>query len=208
MLTLARMVGRNNSNPPRRRSKIGRRRGRPDTRGAILDAARVRFASDGFDATTIRGVAAHARVDPALVMRFYGSKEGLFAAVLEQLADLSETLLASLAGPRPGVGERLTRVYFELWEKPATGNTLRSLVRAAIGSPRATATFQKFLTGRLTASGIRAPERVGFVLAASHLFGAAVGRYIVQAPALVDLSLDELVRLISPAVDRYLTTIE
>jgi AcrR family transcriptional regulator len=202
------MVGRKKTNPPLRRMKTGRRPGRPDTRGAVLDAARVRFASDGFDATTIRGVAAHAGVDPALVMRFYGSKEGLFAAVLEQLADLSETLLASLAGSQSGMGERLTRAYFELWEKPATGNTLRSLVRAAIGSPRASATFQTYLTGRLTGSGIPAPKRLGFVLAASHLFGAAVGRYIVQAPALVDLSLDELVRLISPAVDRYLTTTE
>ena len=83
--------------------KTGRRPGRQDSRRAVLDAARARFARDGYDATTIRGVAADAGVDPSLVMQFYGSKDGLLAAVLEQLANASEKLFASLAGPQAGM---------------------------------------------------------------------------------------------------------
>lgn len=190
----------------RSRKKTGRRPGGQSSRGAVLDAARSRFARHGYDGTTIRGVAADAGVDPSLVMQFYGSKDGLFAAVLDQLADISETLFASLAGSQAGLGNRLTRAYLELWEDPSTGNTLRSLVRAAIGSPRAATTFQRYLTGRITHSGLPVPKRLGYLLAVSHLFGTAIGRYIVEAPVLVDAPLDELVRLISPAVNRYLKT--
>lgn len=54
------------------------RRRRSET--AILGAARALFAETGFERATIRAVAARAGVDPALVMQYYGSKEGLFAA--------------------------------------------------------------------------------------------------------------------------------
>ena len=49
-----------------------------------------------------------------------------------------------------------------------------------------------------------APSRTGYVLAASHLLGIAVGRYILEVPILVRPSLDELVRLLSPTIDQYL----
>jgi len=188
----------------RSRRARGRRSGGQSSRSAILTAARARFARHGYEATTIRAIAADVGVDPSLIMQFYGNKDGLFAAVLDQLADVSKAILASLTGPQRDLGARLTRTYLELWERPDTGDTLRSLVRAALGSPSATATFQTYLTGRLTASDLPVPKRLGYVLAVSHLFGTAVGRYIVHAPALTKLPLDELVRLISPAVDTYL----
>src|ERR1700748_2897098 len=50
------------------------------TRAAILDSARSQFGSHGFERTTIRSVASQAGVDPALVMHYFGSKAGLFAA--------------------------------------------------------------------------------------------------------------------------------
>src|SRR5262245_18351681 len=53
------------------------------TRAAILAAARERFAADGYERATIRAIAADANIDPAMVMRYYGSKERLFAAAAE-----------------------------------------------------------------------------------------------------------------------------
>ena len=50
------------------------------TEATILEAARELFAEAGFERATIRAVAARAGVDPALVMQYYGNKEGLFAA--------------------------------------------------------------------------------------------------------------------------------
>ncbi|MEU6586510.1 helix-turn-helix domain-containing protein [Nocardia sp. NPDC046763] len=53
------------------------------TRTAILEAARRRFAEDGFHKATIRAIAADAGIDPSMVMRYSGSKDGLFDAALD-----------------------------------------------------------------------------------------------------------------------------
>ena len=53
------------------------------TRAAILEAARERFAADGYERATIRAIARDAGIDPSMVMRYYGNKEGLFAAASE-----------------------------------------------------------------------------------------------------------------------------
>jgi AcrR family transcriptional regulator len=197
------MVTRNESKQSRSRKKVGRRSGPHSARGAVLAAARLRFANDGYEATTIRAVARDARVDPSLVMQFYGSKEGLFSAVVEQRAD-PEIVLGSLAGPRAGRGRRFTRAYFSLWEDPVGGDQLRSIVRAAIGSPRATAVLQGLHVAKLAQSGIPASGHLGIVLAAAHLLGVAVARYILELPALVELPLEKLIQRLSPVIDKYL----
>src|SRR5215213_9359869 len=110
----------------------GRRPGESGTRNAILSAARVGFASQGYAGTTIRGVASAAGVDPALVNHFYGSKDGLFAASLALPADLPERLLGALEGPAEGVGERLVRFYLGLWEDPVTAGQLRAMMTSAV----------------------------------------------------------------------------
>src|ERR687890_791509 len=73
------------------------------TMAAILGAARRRFAADGFERTTIRAIAAEAGIDPSMVMRYYGSKDGLFAAAAAvhlHLPDLA-------AVPRRRLGETM-----------------------------------------------------------------------------------------------------
>jgi len=50
------------------------------TRRAILDAARAIFASRGYEQATIRAIASEAGIDASMVMRYFGSKAGLFAA--------------------------------------------------------------------------------------------------------------------------------
>ena len=69
--------------PARRRGpRGGASRGESSTRDAILDAARASFLARGFAATTIRGVARTAGVDPALVSYYFGSKGDLFGATM------------------------------------------------------------------------------------------------------------------------------
>ena len=48
------------------------------TRAAILEAARELFATEGYERATVRDIAAKAAIDPALVIRYFGSKEALF----------------------------------------------------------------------------------------------------------------------------------
>lgn len=52
------------------------------TRAAILAAARRLFASRGFEQVSLREIGAEARADPALVARYFGCKERLFAEAL------------------------------------------------------------------------------------------------------------------------------
>src|SRR3954454_9723820 len=98
------------------------------TRAAILDAARERFAADGYERATVRAIAADAGIDPSMVIRYYGSKEGLFAAAVD--LDLRLPDIASL--PSDQAGETLVRHFFELWEGEGPGEVLTVLLRSAV----------------------------------------------------------------------------
>jgi AcrR family transcriptional regulator len=67
------------------------------TREAILDAARRRFATDGYVATTIDAVAADADVSPATVYTAFGSKRALLTATADT-AVVGDTEPVPLAG--------------------------------------------------------------------------------------------------------------
>src|SRR6187397_170036 len=71
---------------------VGMRRSSEQTKAVILAAARERFAKSGFERATIRAIAADANIDPSMVMRYFGSKDQLFAAAADfdlELPDLS-----------------------------------------------------------------------------------------------------------------------
>src|SRR5882757_1219698 len=102
--------------PPRR--PVGRRPGPTQTRSAILAAAQVAFAEDGYAGTTIRRVAAAAGVDQALVLHYFASKDGLFAAALRADPPLRELVELTEEGDVRTLGVRLVRRYLEMWEDP------------------------------------------------------------------------------------------
>ena len=83
---------------------------RPDRSAAVKDkiraAARHRFAQNGFDATGIRQIAAEAGVNPALVIRHFGSKERLFVETI----DANATWANLLGGPLDDLGRRAVRI--------------------------------------------------------------------------------------------------
>lgn len=89
----------------------GRRPGRTgratQTREAITQAALQVFSSRGYAEAGVRDIAAIAGVNPALVTRYFGSKLGLFEAVLE--ANLDGRLFTSI--PRAEFGERLASAF-------------------------------------------------------------------------------------------------
>ncbi|MEU4402116.1 TetR family transcriptional regulator [Micromonospora orduensis] len=173
------------------------------TRAAILRAARERFAADGYERATIRAIAADARIDPSMVMRYYGSKEGLFAAAAEfdlRLPDLT-------AVPPAQLGETLIRHFLARWEGD---ETLVALLRAASTNPGAAERMRGIFTDQLatavatfgTGAGTTG-RRAGLV--ASQILGLAFTRYIVRLPPVVDAEPEELVSWIGPTLQRYLT---
>src|SRR5215468_3211323 len=98
-----------NSSP---RPRTGRRAGNGDSRGDILRSAKRLFAQRGYDATSVRAVAAKAKVDPALVLHFFGSKAELFAASLELPVDPA-AVGELLQGDRQTLGRRFAEFYLQ-----------------------------------------------------------------------------------------------
>jgi AcrR family transcriptional regulator len=62
---------------------LARKRDADATRAAILEAAKVHFARSGYEGGYLRDIAADAGVDAALINRYFGGKDGLFAAALK-----------------------------------------------------------------------------------------------------------------------------
>ncbi|WP_346537454.1 TetR family transcriptional regulator [Micromonospora sp. DPT] len=173
------------------------------TRAAILRAARERFAADGYERATIRAIAADARIDPSMVMRYYGNKEGLFAAAAE--FDLRLPELADV--PTGQLGEVLVRHFLDRWEGD---ETLAALLRAASTNPGAAERIRGIFADQLGAVVARfgtdpttTARRAGLV--ASQILGLAFTRYIVGLPPMVDAAPAELVAWVGPTLQRYLT---
>ena len=176
------------------------------TRAAILAAARRRFAADGFERTTIRAIAADAGIDPSMVMRYYGSKDGLFSAAAD--LDLQLPDLASV--PREQLGETLVRHWVERWEGGSSDELLIVVFRSAITN-EAAAERLRTVFGAQVAKAIativddraEAATRAGLV--STQMLGLALCRYILRLAPVVALDLDTLLATVSDTVQRYLT---
>lgn len=195
-------------------SRRGPRGAGSDTRADILEAARSEFAAKGYDATSVRGVARAAGVDPALVHHYFAGKAGLFADVVGIPEDPSTLMAEVLDGPEGEVGEQLARTFFRVWDSPEGRVRFQGIARSAMGHDGAARMIQEFVAGEIfgrvavTLAGRRgraAEEvRVPAGLAAGQMVGLALLRYVIELPELVDADVDELVDLVAPTLQRYL----
>jgi AcrR family transcriptional regulator len=183
----------------------GRRPGASQSRQVILDAARGRFAKDGYAGATIRKIADDAGVDAVLVMQFFGSKDELFAAVMSITPSALSRFADAFDGPEDSVGERVTSAFLGVWDgDPQDSEPLLAMLRAATSNEQATAQLREFIQARISAAlGSDHAVRVG--IASSMLVGLMVGRRIVQVPALVGQDTESLVAIIAPALQEVLT---
>jgi AcrR family transcriptional regulator len=175
------------------------------TRAGILRAARARFAADGYDRATIRAIAADAGIDPSMVMRYYGNKEGLFAAAVEvdlRLPDVSTI-------PRRRLGAALVTHFLGRWEDPAD-DALLMLLRSAVTDESAAARMRTVFREQLAPVllGIvedraEAAHRAGLV--STQLLGLALCRNLLRLPPVATMDADTVVARIGPTIQRYLT---
>jgi AcrR family transcriptional regulator len=173
------------------------------TKAAILNAARERFAAEGYERATIRAIAADAEIDPALVMRYFGNKEKLFAAA----ADFDLRLPDFAAVPRAAAGATLAGHFVDRWE---ADDTFMALLRAAATNDVAAKKVRAVLAGQvapvvaaLSHDPANVPLRAALV--ASQVLGMALGRYVLRLPPLVGMSRGEIVAWLGPTLQRYLT---
>jgi AcrR family transcriptional regulator len=186
-------------NPPRRSDA---------TRAAIRSAARDRFAAEGYDRATIRAIAADARIDPAMVMRYFGSKAQLFAAAAD--FDLHLPEVGSIH--RADAGAAMVRGFLARW---AADDTLVALLRAAASHPAAAERMRDILAEQITPAvhaflGSDTPgdrqeisRRAGLI--ATQVLGFAYSRFVLELPQIVELDDDQTVAWLGPTLQRYLT---
>ena len=177
-----------------------RARNANQTRADILAAARLRFGSEGYERTTLRAVAADVGIDPALVIRYFGSKQDLFAEAAEFTIDLPD-----MTAMHPDdVADALLPSFFAVWEDDAT---FVALLRAAMTSPTAADTMRRIfatqVAPKLAAVTPDNPaQRAG--LMGAFVVGLAATRYVLANPAVADLGHDELIAWARPVIRQLL----
>lgn len=192
--------------PKRRRGRP--RRGESDARERILAAAIDEFGEFGYDGATVRGIAARAGVDAALVHHHFGTKADLFGETVGAPMRPDLAVPDILAGPREEVGVRIVRYVLEAWEDTEVRRRGVVLLRTAVGNRLTTPLLAGYLSRELLSrvaaavGGDDADLRASLV--ASQIAGLLIARYILRLPALAEASVDGLVERIGPTVQRYL----
>lgn len=189
-------------------NRTGRRRGTPDTRQTIIEVARGKFAERGYDATSVRSIAAEANVDPALVIHYFGTKDGLFVAATGLPDDLPALFAGLAALPRPDFVVALVHGYLGVVDSDASRNSIIALVRSAVSNDKAAAMLREFLTAELlpVISGFsgRPDARLRASLIAAQLIGMAMLRHVLRVEPLASAAPGEIAALAVPAIEQYL----
>jgi len=185
----------------------GRRPGQTQTRDDILAAARSQFGQRGYNAATIRGIAAEAGVNPALVHHFFGTKEQVFVAALNLPMTPSAIADTILQGPRDRIGERVVRLFVRLWSTPESAQPFLALVRSVASNEQIASLMRQFLehtvVGPVSAALDLPPLRI--TGAASQGIGLAMARYVIKVEPLASATEDEVVDLVAPVMQHYFT---
>jgi AcrR family transcriptional regulator len=189
---------------------MGRRPGLSTTRKEILAAARDLFAKHGYDATSMRAVAARAGVDPALVRRFFGSKEDLLVASLSASYGLHERLDKVVSGKLETLGEEMIGYFLSVWETPSSRSIVVGMIRSACTNARAARLLRDFLAKEVLAHLADAMHdgeeaRMRATLVGSQIMGLAMYRHVLKIEPIASASPEALKAMYGPVLQRYLT---
>jgi AcrR family transcriptional regulator len=184
----------------------GRRPGRPPGPGStsddVLRAARTLFAERGYQATTVRAIAAAAGVTPAMIHHFFGSKQQVFLASIRMPIDPVQLMATMTQGPRDEFAQRFVGTFVRLWSTEPTGSALRTMLRTAIADEelsRAIRTFAESVLLPTAATALDVPvQRTAAAL--SVMLGMAVARHLIGIGPLAELSDEDVVARYVPPV--------
>lgn len=174
------------------------------TKSRIFDASRTLFAQLGYEATTIRGIAEMAGIDPSMVIRYFGSKDALFALTVDfEMVNVA----APLSGDRTP-GQRGVRHFLRLWEGEDANAALPILLRTASSSTLAAeklrVLFETQIRRLIEHLAGRPVDPENASLIASQMLGFAYCRYILQIESVANMAPDRVVTLLGECVDRLL----
>jgi AcrR family transcriptional regulator len=189
---------------------ISRTRGRPrggggtQAREQILQSARRLFLESGYARVTMRAIAVDAGVDSALISYYFGSKRGLFSAVMQLIISPSDVIRDSIRGDPAHLPERVVAAVLAIWDSPASGPPLIALYRSVGTDPDANRLAREFIEREIVqvlaeqAGGVDASARAG--VAAGLIAGLIFMRYVLRAEPLASMPRDEVVARAAPAL--------
>jgi AcrR family transcriptional regulator len=186
----------------RGRPRAGDRTG--DTRQQLVDAARRRFAAEGFDRASVRAIAADAGVDASLIRHYFGDKAGLLVATMQLPVNPAEILRSIIAAGPDGLGVRLITGFLTAWDPHR--EVLASLVRTTFTGAEAVPPALQVVQGVVVSSlrevltGPDAPLRADLI--ASQIIGLAMLRYVRPLEPLGSAPPARVVGWYGPAVQR------
>jgi AcrR family transcriptional regulator len=179
-----------------------------DARATIVAAAAKEFARRGYDAASLRSIAKHAGVDPALVHHYFDDKADLFTASISAPIRPDRLVREILDGPHDRIGENLVRALVTNFELPGTRDRMISLLRTALGEEFAATMLRQFLVREVFR---RVAEAIGGAdpelrasLAASQIVGLIMVRYGIRIEPLASAPIEVVVASIGPIVQWHL----
>lgn len=189
--------------------RIGRRPGESGSRDSILEAASALFAEHGYEGATIRGIAAAAGVDPALVHHYFGTKDRLFVATMRLPINPAEVIPQIVSAGLEDAGHRLATLFVSTMRELGQANPMVGLLKSATAHPDAARLLREFFTSAVlekVAAALDVPQpRLRAALCASQLMGLLVAHQVVGLRPLVDADADTLVAALGPVLQHYMS---
>ncbi|QEH34981.1 putative DNA-binding transcriptional regulator [Aquisphaera giovannonii] len=181
-----------------------RRRDASLTREAILAAATRRFAQRGYEHAGVREIASDAGVTAALVNRYFDSKEGLFAEVIER-AFVSKIRFED----RATLAEQFARLMvYNKDDEPDDERTILLLLLRSATEPRAAEVLRTNLEDRHLkplAAALDGPDgAVRAALVMAHLAGFAMIDQMIAPASLAGADRERLVALLTEGLSVYI----
>ncbi|WP_083942911.1 TetR/AcrR family transcriptional regulator [Sphingomonas soli] len=174
------------------------------TRQAMLEAARRQFARESYENVGLREISREVGVDPALVCRYFGSKEALFREVLRHPDDGNFLAGVSAEGVPDYFAGLLTQA--ETHDTAAKTEWLLIVLRSA-GSSHASQIVRETLHERVLRPVARILGGEGAELRASLVLAVLMGGAVLRTMGVESLECedsgplhDKLVELLTAAV--------
>jgi AcrR family transcriptional regulator len=152
----------------------------------------------------VRAIAASAAIDPAMVMRYFGSKDELFAeaTVFDLKLDLTKIDPSQ-------IGETLISHFLAVWEGAFSRDTFTILLRASASNEDAAAKMRGIFATQVMPMLAQVTDRAEIGIRAgllsSQLLGLALCRYVLKVPPVVAMPADLIIKCVGPVLQRYIT---
>jgi AcrR family transcriptional regulator len=168
------------------------------SRQALLQAAAELFDERGYERATIRDIGERAGIDPALIARYFGGKEGLYLAALSD-PESTRTITCSAGEPAIAVRDLLRR-----WDERGSTPFRRALMSHE-PTPEVREQINAMLAGRLLGPMVAELARRGHedaALRAQIAVALAIGVELLREngmlPELGEADLDAVLEVVEP----------